>query len=72
MNLLQRLRSATEASRRLCVRLITAKAVHEEGASLVEYALLVALIAVACVVAITTLGGNVSSKLSQAGSSIGS
>jgi pilus assembly protein Flp/PilA len=33
---------------------------REEGATLVEYGLLVALIAVACVVAITTLGGGIS------------
>ncbi len=31
----------------------------EEGASLVEYALLVALIAVACILAITALGGSI-------------
>jgi pilus assembly protein Flp/PilA len=33
---------------------------REEGASLVEYGLLVGLIAVVCVAAITTLGGTIS------------
>ncbi len=42
----------------------------ERGASLVEYALLVALIAVVCIVAVTLLGGNASSKFSQVGSSL--
>ena len=34
----------------------------DRGASLVEYALLVALIAVVCIVAVTTLGKKASSK----------
>ncbi|OGO05564.1 MAG: hypothetical protein A2Y73_09150 [Chloroflexi bacterium RBG_13_56_8] len=34
--------------------------VREEGASLAEYGLLVALIAVVCIGAITLLGGNIS------------
>jgi pilus assembly protein Flp/PilA len=34
----------------------------ERGASLVEYALLLALIAVVCILAITTLGNKASSK----------
>ena len=42
----------------------------ERGASLVEYALLVALIAVVCIVAVTTLGSNASKSLSSAGSAI--
>ncbi len=42
----------------------------ERGASLVEYALLVALIAVVCIAAITLLGGNASKKFSAVGSSI--
>jgi pilus assembly protein Flp/PilA len=42
----------------------------ERGASLVEYALLVALIAVACIVAITALGSNASDKFSEVGSKI--
>ena len=44
----------------------------ERGASLVEYALLVALIAVVCIVAITFLGRSASSKFSTVGSSVGS
>jgi pilus assembly protein Flp/PilA len=43
----------------------------ERGASLVEYALLVALIAVVCIAAVTLLGRNASSKFSKVGSSIG-
>ena len=43
----------------------------ERGASLVEYALLVALIAVVCIAAVTLLGANASSKFSKVGSSIG-
>jgi pilus assembly protein Flp/PilA len=42
----------------------------ELGASLVEYALLVALIAVVCIVAITFLGTSASSKFDTVGSSI--
>ena len=44
----------------------------ERGASLVEYALLVALIAVICIVAIAFLGQSASSKFSSVGSSVGS
>lgn len=43
----------------------------ERGASLVEYALLVALIAVVCIIAITFLGQSASSKFNTVGSSIG-
>jgi pilus assembly protein Flp/PilA len=42
----------------------------ERGASLVEYALLVALIAVVCIIAITFLGDEASSKFNTVGSSI--
>ena len=42
----------------------------EEGASLVEYALLVALIAVVCVGAVTFIGSSASGKLSATGSSL--
>ena len=44
----------------------------ERGASLVEYALLVALIAVVCIAAVTLLGKNASNKFSSVGNSIGS
>ena len=43
----------------------------EMGASLVEYALLVALIAVVCIAAVTLLGNNASSKFNSVGQSIG-
>ena len=42
----------------------------ERGASLVEYALLVALIAVVCIAAVTLLGNNASSKFNSVGNSI--
>ncbi len=48
-----------------------AKARTERGASLVEYALLVALIAVVCIAAVTILGSNASKTFSSAGSAIG-
>ena len=44
----------------------------EKGASLVEYALLVALIAVVCIVAVTFLGKSADSKFKTVGSSINS
>ena len=43
----------------------------ERGASLVEYVLLVSLIAVVCIGAITFLGSSASTKFSSVGSSIG-
>ena len=43
----------------------------EEGASLAEYGLLVALIAVVCIVAVTALGTNVANKIQQAATAIG-
>ena len=44
---------------------------EDRGASLVEYALLVALIAVVCIAAITLLGNNASDKFSGVGTSLG-
>ena len=49
---------------------LTAKVDSDRGASLVEYALLVALIAVVCIAAVTTLGGNASDKFTEVGDSI--
>jgi pilus assembly protein Flp/PilA len=42
----------------------------ERGASLVEYALLVALIAVVCIAAVTLLGKNASNKFASVGGSV--
>ncbi len=42
----------------------------ERGASLVEYALLVALIAVACIAAVNVLSGGVDDTFSSAGNSL--
>ena len=49
---------------------LTAHIKSDRGASLVEYALLVALIAVVCILAVTTLGSNASGKLDSAAQSI--
>jgi pilus assembly protein Flp/PilA len=43
---------------------------NERGAALVEYALLLALIAVVCIAALTALGGQASSKFEDVGNSI--
>ena len=50
---------------------VTALARTERGASLVAYALLVALIAVVCIGAVTFLGNSASTKFSGVGSSLG-
>ena len=44
----------------------------ERGAALVEYALLLALIAVVCIVALQFLGGTAAEKFSKVGNSIAS
>jgi len=42
----------------------------EEGASLVEYGLLLSLVAVVCIVAISTLGSSISDMFTKLASSI--
>ena len=42
----------------------------ERGASLVEYALLLALIAAVCIVAVSLLGGNLNNSYSKDASSV--
>ena len=49
---------------------LTARTKTERGASLVEYALLVALIAVVCIAAISFIDNAASGKFSQIGSSL--
>ncbi len=49
---------------------LTSKTDSERGASLVEYALLVALIAVVCIVAVQFLGESAEDKFSEVGSAI--
>ena len=44
---------------------------HERGASLVEYALLLALIAIVCVASIAAFGGSVGGSMSRSASIIG-
>jgi pilus assembly protein Flp/PilA len=59
--------------RQFCAPYVRARLTNdmdERGASLVEYALLVALIAVVCIIAVTTLGKNASSKFSKVGSAV--
>ena len=50
---------------------ITSRIDDERGASLVECALLVALIAVVCIAAVTALGSSASDKFSEIDSAIG-
>ena len=47
------------------------RAREEGGATAVEYALMVALIAAVIIVAVTALGNSASSKFSQVGSAVG-
>lgn len=49
---------------------LQARCKTDRGASLVEYALLVALIAVVCITAVALIGRSASTKLSQAGSAL--
>lgn len=51
---------------------LQSRASSDRGASLVEYALLVALIAVVCILAITFLGQEASSKFESVGNAISS
>ena len=53
------------------MKLINAARRDEEGAALVEYATLVGLIAVVCIVVTTQLGHAVSGKLNAACTSLG-
>ncbi len=50
---------------------LKAQAKTERGASLVEYALLVALIAVVCIAAVSFIGNSASDKFSEVGNSLG-
>ncbi len=42
----------------------------EDGAALVEYALLVALIAIICILGVTTLGEKINTKFNDIGTSL--
>jgi len=53
------------------LKLINAVGKDEEGAALVEYALLIGLIAVVCIIAVTQLGLAISNKLNVACTSLG-
>ena len=50
---------------------IQARFLSDEGASLVEYALLVALIAAVAIIAVQTLGSNVNDTLTDVGNELG-
>ncbi|MEW5932414.1 MAG: Flp family type IVb pilin [Bacillota bacterium] len=54
-----------------CVRRILDVFRSERGASLVEYALIAALIAVVAIGALTLLGGNIQNKLRNVANAIG-
>ena len=43
---------------------------NEEGQGLVEYGLIIALVAVACIVAVTALSGNISVVFNKTGSKL--
>jgi pilus assembly protein Flp/PilA len=49
---------------------LKARASEERGATAVEYALMVALIAVVIIAAVTLIGNSASSKFSQVGSAV--
>lgn len=51
---------------------LQARAKTERGASLVEYALLVALIAIVCIAAVTALGDTTAQQFSEIDSGVGS
>ena len=53
-----------------CTATIRSRIHDERGASLVEYALLLALIAVICIGAITLIGTNANNKLSSSASTL--
>lgn len=53
------------------IKLIDRMRRTEEGASLVEYALLIALIALVCFAAIVFFGGQVNDSLSKSASQLG-
>ena len=53
-----------------CQTTIRSRIKDERGASLVEYALLLALIAVICIGAITLIGSGAKDKLSEVGSKL--
>ena len=50
---------------------LKSRAREEGGATAVEYALMVALIAAVIITAVTTLGNNASTKFVQVGSAVG-
>ncbi|MCU1451444.1 MAG: Flp/Fap pilin component [Acidimicrobiales bacterium] len=60
----------TAFSQRLAAFAMSRSNRGQTGASLVEYALLVALIAVVCIAAVGFLGGSASTKFSTVGSSL--
>ena len=55
---------------KFCAPYLRTRFDSERGASLVEYALLIALIAVICIGAVTFIGGKAKGKLSAAGGSL--
>ncbi len=62
--------SIVDAYRRTLTSLVSSRQVDERGAALVEYALLLILIAVFCMVAVTYLGHTAADKFSTVGQSV--
>ena len=54
----------------LYLRIVNALKARQEGASLVEYALLVVLISIAAIVIMTTLGGQIKAAFQQVSDSL--
>lgn len=50
----------------------TRKLHRQSGVTMIEYALIAALVGVAAIVALTTLGGNISTKFTSIGTSVSS
>jgi pilus assembly protein Flp/PilA len=51
--------------------LLTRFATNEEGAALVEYGMLVGLIACVCILAVTTLGGTINTVFTDINAALG-
>ena len=61
-----------ELGRQLALYVRARRCLDERGSAIVEYALLVALIAVVCILALTYLGVTTSGRLSSVGSQVAS
>lgn len=53
------------------LRILREALVNEDGATLVEYALIVSLVAVACIGVVTALSGNIQTSFNTIGNALG-